>query len=298
MEYRLNKYISGSGHCSRREADKFIEKGVVTINGKKAQIGMRVFPGQKVRVNGTLIEHDVEPVYIAFNKPVGIVSTTDEAEGDNIVNYIRHEKRIFPIGRLDKDSQGLILLTNNGDIVNKILRAGNNHAKTYVVTVDRPITPDFLEGMSKGVPILGIVTRRCELKQINPYTFEITMVQGLNRQIRRMCDFFNYEVLKLERIKIMNINLGKLGQGNWRDLTHTELDELFTLLEKSDKDAPVKNKKVKIPTHATAYGKKAKAEKTTANSPKVKGAKNSKGKISSGLRIGKQRSDKVQVRKK
>lgn len=298
MDYRLNKYISSSGHCSRREADKFIEQGQVTVDGKRAQIGSRVFPGQKVKVNGILIEHDIEPVYIAFNKPVGVVSTTDTAEDDNIVNYIRHEQRIFPIGRLDKDSQGLILLTNDGDIVNKILRAGNNHAKTYVVTVDRPITPEFLAGMSKGVPILGIVTRRCELKQINPFTFEIAMVQGLNRQIRRMCEYFNYEVLKLERIQIMNIKLEKLGQGNWRNLTHTELDELFNLLEKSDKDAPVKNKKVKIVTHSTGYGKKAKANVTTANSPKIKGAKNSKGKPSSGLRIGKQRADKVQMKKK
>lgn len=297
MEYRLNKYISGSGYCSRREADRFIESGNVTVNGKRAVIGSRVFPGQKVRVNGILIEHDIEPVYIAFNKPVGVVSTTDPTDQDNIVDFIRHEQRIFPIGRLDKDSQGLILLTNDGDIVNKILRAGNNHKKEYVVTVDRPITEDFLRKMEQGVPILGIVTRKCELKQINPYTFQISMIQGLNRQIRRMCEYFNYEVLKLERIQIMNIKLGKLGQGNWRELTHTELDELFTLLEKSEKEAPTKEKKVKIVSHPTGYGKKAKAAIKTDNSPK-KDEKNSKGKKASGLRIGKQRADKIQQRKK
>lgn len=297
MEYRLNKYISSSGFCSRREADRFIEEGRVTVDGKKAVIGSRVFPGQKVRVNGNLIKNDIEPVYIAFNKPVGVVSTTDPSEGDNIVDYIRHEQRIFPIGRLDKDSQGLILLTNDGDIVNKILRAGNNHSKTYIVTVDRPITPEFIKGMAGGVPILGIVTRKCELKQINPFTFEITMIQGLNRQIRRMCEYFSYEVLKLERIQIMNIKLGKLGQGNTRDLTHTELDELFTMLENSEKDAPVKNKKVKISNHPTAYGRKAQANKPNAYAPK-KGGKNSQGKTASGLRIGKQRASKVQSKKK
>lgn len=234
MEYRLNKYISGSGYCSRREADRFIEEGRVTVNGRRATIGMRVFPGQKVKVNGELIVNDIEPVYIAFNKPVGVVSTTDPSEKDNIVDFISHEQRIFPIGRLDKDSQGLILLTNDGDIVNKILRVGNNHKKEYVVKVDKPITPEFLRGMAQGVPILDCVTRKCELVEINPYVFQITLIQGLNRQIRRMCAYFGYEVVRLERIQVMNIKLGSLGQGNWRELTISELEGLFQLLDESD----------------------------------------------------------------
>lgn len=233
MEYRLNKYISGSGYCSRREADQLIEEGQVTIDGKRASIGMRILPGQKVKVRGELIKHEIEPIYIALNKPVGIVSTTDTTEKDNIVDFISHEQRIFPIGRLDKDSQGLILLTNDGDIVNKILRVGNHHKKEYLVKVDRPITKEFLTKMSQGVPILDRVTRRCEIKEINPYTFQISLVQGLNRQIRRMCEYFDYNVIKLERIQIMNIKLGNLGQGNWRNLTPAELEGLFDLLDKS-----------------------------------------------------------------
>ncbi len=233
MEYRLNKFISASGYCSRREADRLIEEGHVTVNGQRATIGQRVLPRQKVMVRGQLIEHDIEPVYIAFNKPVGVVSTTDTQERNNIVEYISHEQRIFPIGRLDKDSQGLILLTNDGDIVNKILRVGNNHKKEYIVKVDRPITKEFIEQMSQGVPILDRVTRRCEIKEINPYTFQISLVQGLNRQIRRMCEYFDYQVVKLERIQIMNIKLGSLGQGNWRNLTDAELEGLFDLLEES-----------------------------------------------------------------
>lgn len=233
MEYRLNKYISASGYCSRREADQLIADGHVTIDGKRATIGMRVLPGQKVKVYGELIKNAIEPVYIAFNKPVGIVSTTDTQEKDNIVDYISHEQRIFPIGRLDKDSQGLILLTNDGDIVNKILRVGNNHKKEYLVRVNKPITKEFLTRMSQGVPILDRVTRRCEIVEINPYTFRISLIQGLNRQIRRMCEYFDYEVTKLERIQIMNIKLGNLGQGNWRDLTPAELEGLFDLLDAS-----------------------------------------------------------------
>ena len=234
MEYRLNKYISGSGYCSRREADRFIEDGQVTIDGKRASIGMRVMPGQKVKVCGELIVNEHEPIYIAFNNPVGIVSTTDTNEKNNIVEYISHEQRIFPIGRLDKDSQGLILLTNDGDIVNKILRVGNNHKKEYIVKVNKPITKEFLTKMAQGVPILDRVTRRCEIVEINPYTFQISLVQGLNRQIRRMCEYFDYDVVKLERIQIMNIKLGGLGQGSWRNLTGSELEGLFDLLEDSD----------------------------------------------------------------
>lgn len=316
MEYRLNKYISASGFCSRREADKYIESGNVTINGKRATIGERVLPGQKVRVNGELIENKVEPIYIAFNKPVGIVSSTNPQERDNIVDFIRHEQRIFPIGRLDKDSQGLILLTNDGDIVNKILRAGNNHKKEYIVTVDRPITDDFLTRMAQGVPILDRVTRRCEIEKINPYTFKISLIQGLNRQIRRMCEYFSYDVLKLERVQIMNIKLDKLGQGNWRRLTPTELEGLFDLLEDSEKTsggkAPVNSNKSfnraleehDIKTNyrkASLNAKKAgvNRENTKANSAKgdfsdsdnadEKRKPKRKGKAPSGLRVGKQK---------
>ena len=171
MEYRVNKYISSSGLCSRREADRYIAEGNVLVNGKRATIGMRVLPGQKVMVNGEYIQPDIEPVYIAFNKPVGIVCTTDTHEKNNIVEYVAHEQRVFPIGRLDKDSQGLILLTNDGDIINKILRAENNHKKTYIVTVDRPFNNEFITRMSQGVPVLDRVTRRCDIKALNPRTY-------------------------------------------------------------------------------------------------------------------------------
>ncbi|NDV77526.1 23S rRNA pseudouridine(2604) synthase RluF [Dysgonomonas sp. 511] len=319
MEYRLNKYISASGFCSRREADKLIENGKVTVNGRRAEIGMRVLPGQKVKVNGELIVNDIEPVYIMLNKPVGVVSTTDPQERDNIVNFIRHEQRIFPIGRLDKDSQGLILLTNDGDIVNKILRVGNNHKKEYLVTVDRPITEDFLTRMAQGVPILDRVTRRCEIKQINPYMFQISLIQGLNRQIRRMCEYFDYEVTKLERIQVMNIKLGNLGQGNWRDLTPAELEGLFDLLEDSEKTATAKkpansnkaiNRALKEYDIKTDYRKASIAAQMEKKHPKPKNTvKNKpddegeysfeenevarkpkkKKKTGSGLRVGKQK---------
>lgn len=286
MEYRLNKFISNSGYCSRREADKFIETGNVTINGKRAKLGDRVLPRQRVLVNGHLIVHDIEPVYIALNKPVGIVSTTDTKDPDNIIDFIAHEHRIFPIGRLDKDSQGLILLTNDGDIVNKILRAGNNHEKEYIVTVDRPFDDSFLTGMENGVPILDRVTRKCKLERVNDYTFKIKMTQGLNRQIRRMCEYFSYTVVKLERIKVLNIELGKLGQGNWRDLTDSEMNTLFDLLEKSEKTTTSTKKSVKLPQHSTGYGKKARREAEQNQ------------KRASNQRIGKQRPEKAMRKKK
>lgn len=285
MEYRLNKFISNSGYCSRREADRFIESGNVTINGKRAELGARVLPRQKVLVNGHLIVHDIEPVYIALNKPVGIVSTTDTTDPDNIIDFVSHEHRIFPIGRLDKDSQGLILLTNDGDIVNKILRAGNSHEKEYIVTVDRMFDDAFLQGMANGVPILDRVTRKCKLERINDFTFKIVMTQGLNRQIRRMCEYFSYNVVKLERIKILNIELGKLGQGNWRDLTHAELNTLFDLLEKSEKTSATNAKSNKLPQHSTGYGKKARRE----------AEKNQKR--ASNQRIGKQKPEKAMRRR-
>lgn len=240
LSTRLNKYISESGICSRREADRYIEQGLVVVNGKRASVGTQVFAGDEVKVNGRLIEaeNNSELVLIALNKPVGIVSTTDDGEKDNIVDYVNHSTRIFPIGRLDKDSQGLILLTNHGDLVNKILRAGNDHEKEYLVTVNKPITDDFIRGMAAGVPIMGQKTKKCKVKKEAPMVFRITLVQGLNRQIRRMCEYFDYEVTKLERIRIMNVGLSGLPVGEWRDLTDDELITLFDAIEKSTSEAP------------------------------------------------------------
>ena len=232
---RLNKFISESGICSRREADRYIAEGSVLLNGKPAQVGDQVRPGDKVSVNG----HKLEPkqaeneVYIAFNKPVGITSTTESGVRGNIVDYVNHSARVFPIGRLDKDSSGLILLTSNGDIVNKILRAGNNHEKEYVVTVDRALTDQVIESMAAGVPMLGTVTKPCQVQKETPFIFRITLVQGLNRQIRRMAEHFGYEVTKLERVRIMNISVKGLPVGDWRELTPDELAGILKLVEKS-----------------------------------------------------------------
>lgn len=242
---RLNKYISESGICSRREADRFIEQGNVYINGKRAAIGAQVFTGDTVKVNGQLIEAQEEEdlIFIALNKPTGIVSTTESREANNIVDFINHSTRIFPIGRLDKDSQGLIFLTNNGDLVNKILRAGNNHEKEYRVTVNKSISDDFIRDMSNGVPILGVKTKRCKVVKESQFSFTITLVQGLNRQIRRMCEYFNYEVVNLERVRIMNVSLKKLAVGDWRDLTEKELTELLALTKDSSSEAEAGTKK-------------------------------------------------------
>ncbi len=241
---RLNKYISESGICSRREADRYIEQGNVFLNGKRATIGDQVVPGDVVKVNGQVIEpRDAEDlVFIALNKPVGIVSTTEDGERDNIVDFVNHSSRIFPIGRLDKDSQGLIFLTNHGDLVNKILRAGNDHEKEYIVTVNKPVTDEFIRGMGAGVPILGTVTKKCKVRKEAPFAFRITLVQGLNRQIRRMCEYFGYEVTKLERTRIMNVSLSGIPLGEWRDLTDDELIELFKLIENSSSEAKPKAK--------------------------------------------------------
>lgn len=235
---RLNKFISQSGLCSRRDADRFIEQGNVFINGKRAGVGDRVFVGDKVVVNGQKIEPLEEEllVFIALNKPVGVVSTTEQAERNNIVDYVGHSARIFPIGRLDKDSQGLIFLTNRGDMVNKILRAGNQHEKEYLVTVNKPITDSFIEGMAKGVPILGVVTKKCKVVKESQYVFRITLIQGLNRQIRRMCEHFKFEVTQLERVRIMNVSLKGLGVGDWRDLDERELKEIFALTKSSSEE--------------------------------------------------------------
>lgn len=233
---RINKYLSEVGYCSRRAADKLLEEGRIKINGQVPELGTKVSDEDVVEVDGKPIRESQEkPVYIAFNKPVGIVCTTDtKRERDNIIEYINHPQRIFPIGRLDKPSEGLILLTNDGDIVNKILRSKNNNEKEYLVRVDKPINPKFLEKMRNGVPILDTVTKKCEVEKINDMTFRIVLTQGLNRQIRRMCEFLGYEVKKLKRIRIMNIKLD-IPLGKWRDLTPEEFSTLNNLLEDSSK---------------------------------------------------------------
>jgi len=233
---RINKYLSEVGYCSRRAADKLIDQRRVTINGKVPEMGTKIVAGDEVHVDGILVSPSQEDfVYLAFHKPVGIVCTTDtRVEKDNIIDYINYPKRIFPIGRLDKPSEGLIFLTNDGDIVNKILRARNNHEKEYEVTVDKPITPSFIQQMSNGVPILDTVTRKCKVERISRFKFKIILTQGLNRQIRRMCEYLNYDVIRLKRNRIMNITLD-LPVGQWRDLTKTELTEINRLVESSAK---------------------------------------------------------------
>lgn len=271
---RLNKFISESGLCSRREADKFIERGLVFINKRKATIGDQVNVGDKVRVNGTELEprEGEDIVFIALNKPVGVTSTTEENVRDNIVQFVNHSKRIFPVGRLDKDSQGLIFLTNNGDIINKILRAGNNHEKEYLVTVNKPLTPEMISGMAKGVPILGVNTKKCKVVQEATHVFRITLIQGLNRQIRRMCEHFGYEVTKLERVRIMNIGLKGLPVGEWRDLTEGEMEIIYNLLEDSTNEdvrkssKPAATKKPKT-TSSTSTSHPPKSKKPYLSSP-------------------------------
>ncbi|KYH28113.1 MULTISPECIES: 23S rRNA pseudouridine(2604) synthase RluF [Clostridium] len=228
---RINKFISETGICSRREADEYIKAKRVTINGKIAELGSNVEAGDVVKLDGKQIGKKRKPVYIALNKPVGIISTTERHVKGNIIDFVDHKERIFPIGRLDKDSQGLILLTNDGDIVNKILRSENNHEKEYIVTVDKPITGSFLNGMASGVKILGTKTKPCKVRRINDTVFNIILTQGLNRQIRRMCQVFGYKVVKLKRIRIMNIKLGNLKIGQWRNLTKEELSELMRLIK-------------------------------------------------------------------
>lgn len=261
---RLNKFISESGICSRREADKYINSGNVYINGRKAVVGDQVKVGDRIRVNGNELEPRTgeDIVFIALNKPAGIVSTTEANEKNNIIQFVNHSKRIFPIGRLDKDSQGLIFLTNNGDMVNKILRAGNNHEKEYVVTVNKPITAAVIEAMANGVPMLGVTTKKCKITQETATIFRVILVQGLNRQIRRMCEHFGYEVTKLERVRIMNITLKGLPVGDWRDLTENELKILYGATEKSatntTKKTPAKKLAKETSTHNTDYRKNKK----------------------------------------
>lgn len=241
MEISLNKYISNSGYCSRREADQFLEQGRVTVNGIDAHKGQRVTDGDEVRVDGERIKKKTETIYLALNKPKGITCTTDTNEKSNIIDFIRFKSRIFPIGRLDKLSEGLIFLTNDGDIVNKILRAGNRHEKEYVVHVDKPITPEFIQTMRNGVRILGTVTKKCTVKQEGPNDFRIILIQGLNRQIRRMCEALGYKVTALKRIRIMKFTLKDLPTGKWRYFTPTEIETMNVLLKDSSKTAEVQD---------------------------------------------------------
>jgi len=223
----LNKFISSTGKCSRREADRWIDEGRVLINGVQGKKGNRVSPGDRVSVDGKVIKRKTpDYTYIILNKPPGITCTTDQRDHTNIIDFINFKKRIFPIGRLDKASSGLIMLTNDGDIVNKILRVENNHDKEYIVKVDKPINGEFLKRMSSGIPILGTKTKRCELKKLGKSTFSIILTQGLNRQIRRMCEYLGYKVLTLKRIRIMHVELGDLQVGSWRYLSKNELEIL------------------------------------------------------------------------
>lgn len=234
---RINKYLSEIGYCSRRQADVLLQEGRITIGTTPVELGTKVSTEDDVRVDGVPVRKDPEArhTYIAFNKPVGIVCTTDtRREKNNIIDYIGHPERIFPIGRLDKPSEGLILLTSDGDIVNKILRSRNNHGKEYIVRVNKPITSSFLQKMRSGVPILGTVTKKCEVEQLDTMSFRIVLTQGLNRQIRRMCEYLGYEVKKLKRIRVLNIHLD-LPVGKWRDLTEKELSKLEEILKDSEK---------------------------------------------------------------
>lgn len=232
---RINKFLSEMGFCSRREADKLIEQGRVTINGVVPEMGTKISTNDEVRVNGKLVrENRKKRIYLAFNKPAGIECTTNQDVRDNIVDYINYHERIFPIGRLDKASEGLIFMTNDGDIVNKILRARNNHEKEYIVTVNRPITDRFIERMANGIPILDTVTRKCKVEQVSKFVFRIILTQGLNRQIRRMCEYLDYEVTALKRTRIINISLD-VPLGRFRELTDKEIEELNQLIEPSSK---------------------------------------------------------------
>ena len=293
---RLNKFISESGICSRREADRFIELGQVTINGRRATIGDQVHAGDRVSVNGRNLEprKAEDHVYLAFNKPVGVTSTTEEGVEANIVDYVNHSTRIFPIGRLDKDSQGLIFLTSDGDIVNKILRADNKHEKEYLVTVNKPITEQFVTSMSSGVPVLGGMTRRCFVKMETPFIFRIVLIQGLNRQIRRMCEHFGYQVTKLERIRIMNIALKGIPLGEWREFTPEELAGVRKMIEHSAADVqkgsshPKKAKKKKPKPEGRSgeapKGKAAEGKKHASGRPPARRTGGSKPRSSAGRR--------------
>ncbi|MGH4052482.1 MAG: 23S rRNA pseudouridine(2604) synthase RluF [Clostridium sp.] len=232
---RLNKFISETGFCSRREADKMIDAGNVTVNGKIPEMGTQVSTSDCIKINGKPLKIKEDLVYLVLNKPIGITCTTEHKVNGNIVDFINFPRRIFPIGRLDKASQGLIFLTNDGDIVNKILRSGNNHEKEYIVTVNKPISPNFIKNMSNGIPVLKTITKKCFVKKESKYVFKIILTQGLNRQIRRMCEYLGYNVIKLERLRIMNVSMGNLHIGKWRYLSQKELTGINNLIASSVK---------------------------------------------------------------
>ena len=275
---RLNKFMSESGICSRREADKYIEQGHVFVNGRRASVGDQVSARDKVTLNGNLIEakEGTDFVFLAFNKPVGIISTTEIGVKNSIIDYIGYHERIFPIGRLDKESQGLIFLTNNGDIVNKILRAGNKHEKEYLVTVNKPITDEFIQKMSAGVPIIGEMTKKCKVVNESVFSFRITLIQGLNRQIRRMCEYFEYEVTKLERIRIMNISLKGLPIGEWRQLKQDEMDQIMADIANSSstQESRTKSQKPRAKTPERETKKPDRSSNPNPKSKELRGMKN------------------------
>lgn len=312
---RLNKFISDSGFCSRREADRAIAEGTVSIDGKTAETGIRVFPGSEVRIEGRRIRASAsnksDRVYIAYNKPIGITCTTESGVQGNIVDAIGHRQRIFPIGRLDKPSEGLIFLTSDGDIVNKILRAENAHDKEYLVTVNRPLTKVFEQRMSQGIPILGTVTQPCKVTIQSQFVFKIILTQGLNRQIRRMCEYLGYEVTKLKRNRIMNVSLGKLKPGEWRNLTPKEMGELNGAVAGSTATAENTGGSTKRPKHSarrktsqpsvnraaqSRFGGKgegrSKANSTSTKKPKISTNRTAK------LRAAKKKANKKQANKR
>ncbi|MVF13164.1 23S rRNA pseudouridine(2604) synthase RluF [Ketobacter sp. MCCC 1A13808] len=295
---RLNKFISDSGYCSRREADAHIGEGAVTVNGSVAGLGTRVMPGDTVKVGWQKIknvpDNKSDRVYIAYNKPVGITCTTDQNVAGNIIDAVRHKERVFPVGRLDNPSEGLIFLTSDGDIVNKILRVGNAHEKEYVVTVNKPISGQFVEKMSSGIPILGTRTKPCKVVMQSALSFKIILTQGLNRQIRRMCEYLGYEVVKLKRVRIMSVKLGTLKSGQWRNLTDKEMAGIREAIATSDNSAAASPGKkvraggskarVKKPSKGNTPGKSLSAKSTTGKSDSTKAAK---GKSRSGKTSGK-----------
>ncbi len=251
MEIRLNKYLSEAGVCSRREADRLIESGKVTVDGKRAEMGMKISESQIVRVGKKEIQPKNEMVLLVVNKPVGIVCTEEKKEKNNIIRFLDYPTRITYIGRLDKDSEGLLLMTNNGDIINKMMRSGNQHEKEYKVTVNKPITSEFIEKMANGIPILDTVTRKCEVEMIGKYKFRIVLTQGLNRQIRRMCEYLGYKVTRLERIRVMNIELGNLKPGEMRKVTEEEIARLYELI----KDSSNETVRIEDGTEQTAHAR-------------------------------------------
>lgn len=279
---RLNKYISDSGHCSRREADKLIENNRVRVNGRRPEVGTRVMPGDEVTVDGMAIfssaANKSDRVYIVYNKPVGVTCTTEQNVKGNIVDAVDHDERVFPIGRLDKPSEGLILLTSDGDIVNKILRAENAHDKEYLVTVNKPIGPGFAEKMSSGIPILGTITKPCKVTVQGKSTFKIILTQGLNRQIRRMCEYLGYNVVQLKRLRIMHIELGNLREGQWRNLTRVEMTKLNDAISSSSSESNVKSKRGSSSTNKTrsksshhSASQSKRSDKRTGSSSKAEG---------------------------